>query len=139
VALAGIAGGLVCQGSDDGNPMYVLAEMDNGALAVGRVADQRDKYVMYLVNVEKGRILESSKYLTEAELREILTESYGESDADIEHRIALAKAHPYAPPTKAMVTQHVPPKGTTTSRTPRAVKKVPRSWWAALFEKIRNF
>jgi hypothetical protein len=119
--------------------MYVLAEMDKGALAVGRVAGQRDRYVMYLVNIEKGRILESSKYLTETELREILTESYGESDKEIESRIALAKAHPYAPPSQANIAQHAPPKGAASPRPARDVKKVPRSWWAALFAKIRNF
>ena len=118
-----------------GNEMYVLGEMDKGALAVGRVVGHEDEYVMYLVCLEKGRILESSKHLTEDELREILTESYGESDTEIESRIALAKAHPYGAAIKAKIAQHRPPEGTATHRD---VRKIPQGWWAVLLEKFRK-
>jgi hypothetical protein len=118
-----------------GNEMYVLGEMDKGALAVGRVIGHEDEYVMYLVSLEKGRILESSKHLTEDELREILTESYGESETEIEGRIALAKAHPYGAAFKAKIEQHRPPGGTTTHRD---VRKIPQGWWAGLLEKFRK-
>jgi hypothetical protein len=118
-----------------GNKMYVLGEMGKGALAVGRVVGHEDEYVMYLVSLEKGRILESSKHLTEDELREILTESYGESDTEIEGRIALAKAHPYGAAIKAKSEQHRPPEGTATHRD---VRKIPQGWWAVLLEKFRK-
>jgi len=115
--------------------MYVLAEMEQGALALGRVAGQNDKFVMYLVNVEKGRILRSSEHLTEDELREILAENYAESASEIEGRIALAKAHPYTPACKAKIEQRTSPVRSTTSRN---VRKIPKSRWTVFIDKLRN-
>jgi hypothetical protein len=68
--------------------------METGTLLVGRIKGKKDKFIMVLVNAQKGRILESSKELTEDELRTVLTENYGESESQIEERIGLAKAHP---------------------------------------------
>jgi hypothetical protein len=49
---------------------------------------------MFLVNLQRGHIVESSIALTEEELRAVLAENYGESASQIDQRIALAKAHP---------------------------------------------
>jgi hypothetical protein len=68
--------------------------METGTLIVGLSKDKEDKFVMFLVNIQKGHILESSRELTEAELRTALAENYGESESQIETRIGLAKTHP---------------------------------------------
>jgi len=52
------------------------------------------QFIMLLVSIQKGHILESSTELTEDELRTALAENYGESESQIEIRIGLAKAHP---------------------------------------------
>ena len=68
--------------------------METGTLIVGRIKGKEDKFLMLLVSLQKGHILESSRELTEDELRTALAENYGESESQIEVRIELAKAHP---------------------------------------------
>ena len=68
--------------------------MERGTLIVGRVKGMEGKFIMLLVSTEKGHILESSDDLTEDELRTALAENYGESKAQIEARLKLAKDHP---------------------------------------------
>jgi len=65
-----------------------------GTLIVARVNGKEGKFIMLLVSVQKGHVLESSRELTEDKLRAALAENHGESETQIEERIKLAKNHP---------------------------------------------
>lgn len=67
---------------------------DKGRLIVGRVNGKDDAFIILLVSIQKGHILESSRELTEGELRIALDEKYDESENEIEARIKRAKTHP---------------------------------------------
>jgi hypothetical protein len=52
------------------------------------------RFIASLVNSEGGKMIETSRALTEDELRDLLAKSYGESEAEIRARIQRANADP---------------------------------------------
>jgi hypothetical protein len=69
-------------------------EPQKGSLIVGRIKGMPGNFIMFLVNVREGHIMEVSAALPEDSLRKLLASNYGETTAQIERRIQLAKAHP---------------------------------------------
>jgi hypothetical protein len=67
---------------------------ETGTLVVGRIKGRPGKYIVLLVSIQKGHMLESSRELTEEKLRELLAENYGESETQVQARIDLANASP---------------------------------------------
>jgi hypothetical protein len=67
---------------------------DTGTLIIGRVKGMDRKFVLLLVSTQKCVILQSSRALTEAELRENLAENHGMSEHEIEAWVQQAKERP---------------------------------------------
>ncbi len=65
-----------------------------GYLEVRAVKGDREKFVVWLMNPDTRAPIESSRELTEAGVRELLSESYGESEANIEARVKSARENP---------------------------------------------
>jgi len=63
------------------------------SLVVARAKGSAGLFIVLLVDVHAGCILESSHGLSEPEIRKVLAESYGQTDAQIRTRLELAKSH----------------------------------------------
>jgi hypothetical protein len=67
---------------------------NTGTLIVARINGKENQFVILLVSIQKGCILESSTALTEDDLRVALAKNSDETHAQIDERIALARAQP---------------------------------------------
>jgi hypothetical protein len=68
--------------------------METGTLVVGRIKGSEGLFVLLLVDVRAGCVLESPPRLSEAEVRKMLADKYGESESQIKTRLELARRHP---------------------------------------------
>jgi hypothetical protein len=69
-----------------------------GRLVLGRVTEsseeEEETFILLLIDTGGGRILESSRALTEAKVRDLLKNNYGEDEATIESRLHSARTYP---------------------------------------------
>ena len=68
--------------------------METGGLVVARIKGSEGLFIVLLVDVQAGCVLESSGELSEPEVRKLLAANYRESESEIEARLELARRYP---------------------------------------------